>query len=664
MTAKVNSMNTKNSKRILKTSGFALTGILLVLLFWLLWYLYAPDTSISSLPGSDVSFERDSMGIYHIQSPNFSNAMEALGFLHGRDRGTSLLFFRAQVEKLAENLSQSSDPADLIFKEFKENFSAMRIYNNSSNESQDYMDSYIRGINKGLKKRPGSGLFSIMLGKPWTVEDSLNLLVYFNLYLQKGSNAWVSSSQDHGVILAADPHVIMGSIPGMFYAVQISIADKNIQVDAAGPPGMPFFSHLIGNRMAWGLTSLYYPFIHKETFHYKIDDQMGLSLRDSENSQIYIAGNDWEELNGVIRLTHQGTVRYFKAFMNQIAQGYSCPYSFPQEISLDGLITQMLSQDIYEFRDNTVKFPALQFLYTAGDHLGKIGQISGFNPMFYSENSPETKELSKIVETQPAMLWNANDIPLFMEEVLRNYSYSYPNWYFFRSERIEQLAQKTIGNPMLAYQEWQTNRETIFEDELKLSYQTLKNNFQAVDFFEEEYMYLDTTEGIPRVLEKFLNQEIEKDYQSIVSNHLRDSLPFLYYQNKRRTELPEELDIASRLTIRKNFLYDIQYTQNKKTTPAFKYIFPWAFLLPGKAYVKIEDPKEISDGLNVFMSSYFYNSNFHSASLRLIGKVGEERGTLIAIPPGQNERPGSRHFTDFIDMWQHGEYHQMGNKNQ
>jgi len=73
---------------------------------------------------------------------------------------------------------------------------------------------------------------------------------------QGGSNAWVvarSRSASGSPLLAADPHLQAGRIPGVFYAIHISTPE--VEAYGVTMPGQPFI--LIGrnDRLAWGITN-------------------------------------------------------------------------------------------------------------------------------------------------------------------------------------------------------------------------------------------------------------------------------------------------------------------------------------------------------------------------------------------------------------------------
>jgi hypothetical protein len=130
------------------------------------------------------------------------------------------------------------------------------------------LDAYVTGLNAGLSaERSLAACFAFGGLRPWTAEDTVAISLYFSRLMSFEyaalSNSWHLRGRDGqgkaATLMAADPHLLVETIPGRFYAAHLDISDPGAgrrELVVVGVPGLPIFCFAAGNRVAWSMTAL------------------------------------------------------------------------------------------------------------------------------------------------------------------------------------------------------------------------------------------------------------------------------------------------------------------------------------------------------------------------------------------------------------------------
>lgn len=244
----------------------------------------------------------DKWGIPHIYANSINDVYFAQGYIHACHRLWQLEFFRRVASgELSELIGEATLDRDKHYRVIGLHRigkkSAENLRKDPNNELLQGLNSYVAGVNIGIKKAFENPPieFAVLNIKPreWTLEDSLKIVSLIEwglgnwsyplellrehlvielgvemadkiipLYLgveierSKGSNGWVISpnKSESGVVLFAnDPHLTL-TLPAIWILMHLICPDLN--VIGSSFPGLP--SVILGHneKIAWGATTV------------------------------------------------------------------------------------------------------------------------------------------------------------------------------------------------------------------------------------------------------------------------------------------------------------------------------------------------------------------------------------------------------------------------
>ncbi len=146
--------------RLVVRLGVGLVAVALALLAAATTYLnrsIPPLSGTERLPGlgADVEVTWDSLGVPYIRAASDSDALEALGYLHARDRLWEMETLRRAAEgRLAEILGPDAVDADRYLRSLDIPYAAWRCERAMAPETRDLARAYLRGINRWIAAHP------------------------------------------------------------------------------------------------------------------------------------------------------------------------------------------------------------------------------------------------------------------------------------------------------------------------------------------------------------------------------------------------------------------------------------------------------------------------------------------------------------------------------
>ncbi|MGA2383789.1 MAG: penicillin acylase family protein [Gemmatimonadales bacterium] len=126
--------------------------------------------------GAPVEVLWDSLGVPHITAASDSDALEALGYLHARDRLWEMETLRRAAEgRLAEILGPAAVDADRYLRSLDIPYAALRCERAMAPQTRGLAIAYVRGINRWIAahSRPLGPEFQLLrfTPEPWTVNQ-------------------------------------------------------------------------------------------------------------------------------------------------------------------------------------------------------------------------------------------------------------------------------------------------------------------------------------------------------------------------------------------------------------------------------------------------------------------------------------------------------------
>ena len=136
--------------------------------------------------GEEVRVDYDKWGVPHVSARSLDDAIFAQGFVTAQDRMVQLeLFRRLSAGTLAEVIGGSALSMDMFLRDVGLLHTARRIAQGLPPDSRRYLDRYAAGVNAYLESRHMTLPIELTLlargrPRPWTVADSLAVLLFFN----------------------------------------------------------------------------------------------------------------------------------------------------------------------------------------------------------------------------------------------------------------------------------------------------------------------------------------------------------------------------------------------------------------------------------------------------------------------------------------------------
>ena len=167
--------------KIVVRAGAVLVAVLLLLLLAVTTWLnrsIPPLDGRESVPGlgASVAVLWDSLGVPHIAAASDSDALEALGYLHARDRLWEMETLRRAAEgRLAEILGPAAVDADRYLRSLDIPYAAWRCEKAMAPATRSLALAYVRGINRWIAShpRPLGPEFQLLrfTPQPWTTNQ-------------------------------------------------------------------------------------------------------------------------------------------------------------------------------------------------------------------------------------------------------------------------------------------------------------------------------------------------------------------------------------------------------------------------------------------------------------------------------------------------------------
>jgi penicillin amidase len=377
----------------------------------------------------------DKWGIPHIYANSANDAYFAQGYIHASHRLWQLEFFKRVTRgEISEILGEATIDVDKHYRIIGFHRIAKKSANNlrqdPTNESLQGLNSYVEGVNVGIKKAMKNLPleFSLLNIKPreWVLEDSLRImsiiewglggwsyaleLLRENLVMKlgiemadkiiplysgatidrsKGSNGWVISpnkSESGAVLFANDPHLTL-SLPSIWMLMHIVCSGLN--VIGSSFPGMS--SIILGHneKIAWGATTvtsdnvdLFKMELNPENKNqYKYNDKW-VDFEDVDEP-IKIQGTS-NPLDYKVKLTKFGPIMEYielnKLYKIKLPGKYAMQwtsYIADLEDSIDGFRMINTSSNWNEFRNAVSKINVTPQNFIYGDIQRNIGHQHG-----------------------------------------------------------------------------------------------------------------------------------------------------------------------------------------------------------------------------------------------------------------------------------------------
>jgi penicillin amidase len=304
------------SSPLLRAINLSIAVLLVALLGAVYWFAWRalPETSgeIAAPVSARATIARDALGVPHIQSATWEDAVFLQGYVTAQDRMWQMdAMRRLAAGELAEVVGKAAVESDQEARRLRLNQIAEEDERTMPVADRAVLVQYARGVNDYLETHRGRLPLEFNLlnydPRPWRVRDSIlaGLQMFRTLTtswreeieklhmrergdpakvdflfpartgfdLQPGSNAWAVSGKRSITgkpILANDPHLDFG-IPSTWYMVHLRAPGLN--VSGVSLPGVP--AVIIGHNesIAWGITNL--GFDVQDLYRENIDPQTG-----------------------------------------------------------------------------------------------------------------------------------------------------------------------------------------------------------------------------------------------------------------------------------------------------------------------------------------------------------------------------------------------------
>jgi penicillin G amidase len=290
-----------HSRKVLKYINLSIAVFLAAGVVVVYWIAYRPLPRVSGTIGAPIARQatiaRDSLGVPHISAGGWEDAIFLQGFVTAQDRLWQMdAMRRAAAGDLAEVFGTVGLEADREARRFRMRRIAEAHYRTLPAAERAVFAAYARGVNhfiethrnrlpleftlSGYEPRPWSAVDSILVGLQmyrtltfsWRDKTQKQMMLAggdpakVNFLFpsrtgseyQPGSNAWAISGKhttSGKPILASDPHLEFNA-PAVWYTVHLKAPGLN--VTGVSLPGVPCVIIGHNERIAWGMTNLYY----------------------------------------------------------------------------------------------------------------------------------------------------------------------------------------------------------------------------------------------------------------------------------------------------------------------------------------------------------------------------------------------------------------------
>jgi penicillin G amidase len=290
-----------HSRKVLKYINLSIAVFLAAGVVVVYWIAYRPLPRVSGTIGAPIAQQatitRDSLGVPHISAGGWEDAIFLQGFVTAQDRLWQMdAMRRAAAGDLAEVFGTVGLEADREARQFRMRRIAEAHYRTLPAAERAVFAAYARGVNHfiethrnrlpleftltGYEPRPWSAVDSILVGLhmyrtltfSWRDKTQKQMMLAggdptkVNFLFpsrtgseyQPGSNAWAISGKHTASgkpLLASDPHLEFNA-PAIWYTVHLKAPGLN--VTGVSLPGVPCVIIGHNDRIAWGMTNLYY----------------------------------------------------------------------------------------------------------------------------------------------------------------------------------------------------------------------------------------------------------------------------------------------------------------------------------------------------------------------------------------------------------------------
>ena len=290
-----------HSRKVLKYINLSIAVFLAAGVVAVYWIAYRPLPRVSGTISAPIARQativRDSLGVPHISAGGWEDAIFLQGFVTAQDRLWQMdAMRRAAAGDLAEVFGTIGLEADREARRFRMRRIAEAHYRTLPAAERAVFAAYARGVNhfiethrnrlpleftlSGYEPRPWSAVDSILVGLQmyrtltfsWRDKTQKQMMLAggdpakINFLFpsrtgseyQPGSNAWAISGEHTASgkpILASDPHLEFNA-PAIWYTVHLKAPGLN--VTGVSLPGVPCVIIGHNERIAWGMTNLYY----------------------------------------------------------------------------------------------------------------------------------------------------------------------------------------------------------------------------------------------------------------------------------------------------------------------------------------------------------------------------------------------------------------------
>ena len=412
------------SSPLLRAINLSIAVLLVALLGAVYWFAWRPlpETSgeIAAPISSKATIARDALGVPHIESASWQDAVFLQGYATAQDRMWQMdALRRLAAGELAEVVGKAALESDQEARRLRLAQIADDAERTLPEADRAVLAAYARGVNYYIETNRGRLPLEFTLlnydPRPWRVRDSIlaGLHMYRTLTTtwreeieklhmrergdramvdflfpartgvdpQPGSNAWAVSGERSTTgkpILANDPHLDFG-IPATWYMIHLRAPGLN--VTGVTLPGVP--AVIIGHNqdIAWGITNL--GFDVQDLYRENIDPQTGRyafmgRIEQARLERDAIAVKDAKPIETVTWVTRHGPI-----FLSDENRQYSLRWAAADPGTFQFPFLELdRAHDWKGFTAAIARFagPGQNFVYA--DTAGNIGyHATGRNPI-------------------------------------------------------------------------------------------------------------------------------------------------------------------------------------------------------------------------------------------------------------------------------------------
>jgi penicillin amidase len=413
-----------SSSPLLRAINLSIAVLLVALLGAVYWFAWRPlpETSgeIAAPVSAKATVARDALGVPHIESATWEDAIFLQGYATAQDRMWQMdALRRLAAGELAEVVGKSALESDQDARRLRLAQIADDAERTMPDADRAVLAAYARGVNDYLETHRGRLPLEFTLlnydPRPWRVRDSIlaGLHMYRTLTTswreeieklhmlergdramvdflfpartgfdpQPGSDAWAVSGERSATgkpILANDPHLDFG-IPATWYMIHLRAPGLN--VTGVTLPGVP--AVIIGHNesIAWGITNL--GFDVQDLYRENIDPQTGRyvfmgRVEQARLERDAIAVKGAKPIETLTWVTRHGPI-----FLNDENRQYALHWAAADPGTFQFPFLEIdRAHDWKEFTAAIARFPGPGQNFVYADTTGNIGyHATGRNPI-------------------------------------------------------------------------------------------------------------------------------------------------------------------------------------------------------------------------------------------------------------------------------------------